>query len=91
MFKRIISVMSVLACVALLAACSSKLTNENLSKVKSGMSEAQVLEILGKPTKIETGETLGIRGSSYLYEKGKTKVQITFVNDAVIGKSGNFE
>ena len=82
--------MMLLAFVTLLAACS-KLTNENLTKVKHGMSEAEVQKILGKPTKAESSETLGIRGTSYTYTKGKTKVQITFVNDSVIGKSGNFE
>jgi len=89
--KKLVKNIGLMACVVILTACSGRLTDENLHKVKSGMSEAEVRAILGKPTKIETSETLGIRGSSYTYEKGKNKVQITFVNDVVIGKSGNFE
>ncbi|MDR0532666.1 MAG: outer membrane protein assembly factor BamE [Verrucomicrobiales bacterium] len=89
--NKVVKKIGLLACVVVLAACSGKLTNDNLLKVKSGMSEAEVKAILGNPTKVETSETLGIRGSSYIYQKGKNKVQITFVNDVVIGKSGNFE
>jgi outer membrane protein assembly factor BamE (lipoprotein component of BamABCDE complex) len=77
--------------LALLAACSGKLTNHNLAKVYHGMSAAEVRAILGDPAKVETSETLGIRGSSYLYTTGRHQVRITLVNDAVIGKSGNFE
>ncbi|MDR1144559.1 MAG: outer membrane protein assembly factor BamE [Verrucomicrobiales bacterium] len=77
--------------LALLAACSGKLTNHNLAKVHHGMSAAEVRALLGAPTRVETSETLGIRGSSYLYVTGRHQVRITLVNDAVIGKSGNFE
>jgi hypothetical protein len=89
--KRLVKGIGLVACVILFAGCAGKLTNDNLLKVKSGMSETEVRAILGKPAKIESSEVLGIRGSSYIYEKGGNKVQITFVNDVVIGKSGNFE
>ena len=72
-------------------ACGQKLTNDNLLKVKNGMTETQVKQILGSPTKIDSGEVLGLRGSTFLYEKGKTKVQVNFINDSVVSKSGSFE
>ena len=75
----------------MIIACGKSLTNENLLRVKNGMTEKQVKEILGQPAKIESGEVLGLRGSTFLYEKGKTKVQINFINDSVVSKSGNFE
>jgi len=78
------------ACM-LLAACAGKLNNDNLLKVKNGMTEAQVKEILGSPTKIDTGDVLGLHGSTFIYEKGKTTVQVHFINDSVVAKSGNFE
>jgi hypothetical protein len=91
MMKRMVRSWSWLACLALLAACGGKLTNANLLKVKNGMSEARVRELLGKPAQIKTGEVLNIRGTTYLYEKGRNKVQVIFINDAVINKSGSFE
>ncbi len=72
-------------------ACGARLTNDNLLKVKNGMTEAQVKDILGGPTKVESGEVLGLRGSTYYYEKGKTRVQINFINDGVVSKTGSFE
>jgi hypothetical protein len=75
-----------------LAACSrARLTNENLGKVYNGMTEAQVETILGKPSRIETGETLGIKGSTYYYDKGGAHVEITFLNNSVMVKQGTFQ
>ena len=75
-----------------MAACSrAHLTNENLNKVYNGMTEAQVEAILGKPTRIETGETLGIKGSTYYYDKGGAHVEITFLNNGVMVKQGTFQ
>lgn len=74
-----------------LVACSSKLTNENFTKIKNGMSEGEVQAILGEPSKVENSEVLGFRNTTYYYESGKTRVQISFINDGVITKNGNFE
>lgn len=74
-----------------LVACASKLTNENLAKVKTGMSESEVKAILGSPTQVETGEALGIRGTTYYYKSGDTQVKIVFVNDGVVTKEGSFK
>ncbi len=73
-----------------LAACGSKLTNENLTQVKHGMSEEEVVAILGKPKRVETGEILGLRGTTYYYEHGETEVVVNFINNQVSAKSGKF-
>lgn len=78
-----------LALVALVG-CGSKLTPENLAKVEGGMTQAQVEQILGKPTKVETGGALGISATTMLYESGGKKVKIVIMNDSVMSKSGSF-
>ncbi|SDU14671.1 Outer membrane protein assembly factor BamE, lipoprotein component of the BamABCDE complex [Verrucomicrobium sp. GAS474] len=74
-----------------LTACSSKLTNENLTKVKTGMSASEVEALLGKPASIETSETLGIRATTYYYKAGGAEVKISFLNDGVMVKEGSFK
>ncbi len=74
-----------------LAGCASKLSNDNLNKVHNGMSTAEVQKILGKPTRVESGETLGIRGATFYYETKGASVQIVFLNDAVLVKQGSFQ
>jgi hypothetical protein len=73
-----------------LIACGSKLTDENLAKVKNGMSSQQVKSILGKPTRSDTAKILGLEGTTYYYETGDAEVQISFLNDEVTVKLGSF-
>ena len=84
------NILILLMTAALLAGCG-KLSNENLSRVKTGMSEVEVKSILGKPSRTETGETLGIRGTTYYYESGGAEVKIVFLNDSVMVKEGSFK
>jgi hypothetical protein len=73
-----------------LSACGTKLTDENLAKVKNGMSSQQVKSILGKPTRSDTAKILGLEGTTYYYETGDADVQISFLNDEVTVKLGSF-
>ncbi|HEY8966885.1 MAG TPA: outer membrane protein assembly factor BamE [Candidatus Methylacidiphilales bacterium] len=86
--KRIL--LALLAPVLLLSACASKLTDENLRKVRTGMSVAEVKAILGSPDKSETSETLGIRATTYYYKTSHGEVKISFLNDNVMVKEGAF-
>jgi hypothetical protein len=74
----------------LLVACS-KLTAENFAKVQNGMTEDEVLRILGSPTTMDAGSLLGVTGSVYRYESkdGTKKVSVIFVNGKVFGKEGS--
>jgi outer membrane protein assembly factor BamE (lipoprotein component of BamABCDE complex) len=83
--------LTLIAATALLAACTSKLTNDNLNKIKTGMTQVQVKEVLGTPSRSETGSTLGVEGATFYYSKSGTEVKIVFLNDAVILKSGSFQ
>lgn len=71
-------------------ACGSKRTPENLAKIKSGMTSAEVKAILGKPDRVETGSILGLEGSTFFYEKDGARVLIQFINDEVTVKLGSF-
>lgn len=79
-----------LAVMLVMSACGTKLTDENLAKVKNGMTSAEVKSILGKPTRSDTAKILGLEGTTYYYEADGTEVQISFINDAVSVKLGSF-
>jgi hypothetical protein len=76
------------AALLLLAACS-KVTQENYSRVRDGMSEQEVAAILGAPTESSSGSVLGISGTSSKWTSGDATITIRFVNGKVALR--NFE
>jgi outer membrane protein assembly factor BamE (lipoprotein component of BamABCDE complex) len=70
---------------------SSKVTSENYGKITTGMTKVQVEELIGKPTRMESGELLGIEGATYYYSTRKAEVKVVFVNDSVVSKDGSFK
>jgi hypothetical protein len=75
-----------LAALLLLAACS-KVTQENFSRIKDGMSEAEVAAILGAPTDSSSASVLGITGTASRWSGGDALIVIRFVNGKVAVKS----
>ncbi|MDQ6654708.1 MAG: outer membrane protein assembly factor BamE [Verrucomicrobiota bacterium] len=67
----------------------SKLSSANYDQVTTGMSKAQVENILGSPTTVETKDMVIFKKTTYKYEDGKKFAEITFKNDEVDGKNGN--
>jgi uncharacterized protein YcfL len=84
--KKLITVVALL----MLVACGSKLNQENLNKVQSGMTETEVKAALGSPTASESSSALGMTGSVYTYKSGENEVKITFVNGKVFTVAGSF-
>ena len=74
------------ASLVLLAACS-KITQENFVRIQDGMSEAEVLAILGSPTQSSSGSILGISGTSSKWVAGDAVISIRFVNGKVALRS----
>ena len=75
--------LSLIAAIALLAACSP-VTQENFAKLKAGMSRAEVEELLGKP-----GECAGALGmSSCTWGQKNRFISIQFAGDKVMMFSG---
>jgi len=79
--------LSVIIIVSCLTACS-KLTPENFAKIQNDQTEEQVIQILGKPTKVESGSFLAVTGTSYLYKKNGKEIRIYFMNGKVFSKEG---
>ena len=67
----------------------SKLTLDNYNKITTGMSKAQVQQILGPPTKVETKDMILFHKTTYRYEHGDKFAIITFKNDEVDSKDTN--
>jgi outer membrane protein assembly factor BamE (lipoprotein component of BamABCDE complex) len=67
----------------------SKLTLANYNQIRTGMSKAQVENILGPPTKVETKDMILFQKTIYRYEDGKKFAIITFKNDEVESKDTN--
>ena len=76
----------VLVSLLILAACS-KVTQENFSKVRDGMSVQEVAAILGSPTESSSGSILGISGTSSKWAGGDATITIHFVNGKVALRS----
>jgi hypothetical protein len=68
--------------LALLAACS-KVTQENFARVQEGMSEQEVIALLGEPTESNSVNVLGISGTTSRWVSGDTEIVIRFVNGQV--------
>lgn len=67
----------------------SRLTLGNYDKITVGMSKAQVEQILGPPTTVETKDMIIFSKTTYKYEDGQKFVMITFKNNEVDGKESN--
>jgi len=71
----------------LLSACGSKISQENFNKIKDGMAEADVVNILGEPTESSSMGVAGLSGSSATWKYDKTTITIQFVNGKVALKN----
>ena len=69
-----------------LAACGSRLSPENFDKIREGMSQKEVLDILGEPVIAEGSSFLGISGGEAVWRDDKTTITVHFLNDKVVGK-----
>ena len=66
-----------------LAACSSSVTPDKISQIKSGMKIDQVEVLLGQPAHIDHAETTGLTGDVYHYPAANGEGRVVFLNDAV--------
>jgi hypothetical protein len=76
---------SVLAAV-LLAACT-RITQENFSRIERGMSEQEVISILGSPTESSSVDVLGISGTAARWAGNDAEITVRFVGGKVALKS----
>ena len=69
-----------------LVACGSRLNQENFDKVRDGMSQKEVREILGEPVDASGASFLGLSSGEAVWKDNKTTITVHFMNDKVIGK-----
>lgn len=80
---------ALLIITALLAACSSKISEANYNKIKTDMTEAEVQEILGPPTESANADLGIVSGTSAKWVKDNLTISIQFFNGKVKIKNFN--
>jgi len=73
--------------LALLAAACSKVSEENYAKIRNGMTEQEVYDILGRPDEESNRELLGVSATSAKWVSGDKVVNIQFVGGKVVLRS----
>jgi len=74
--------LALLAAALLLAACS-KVNLENFARIHEGMTEQEVVAILGTPTESQSVTVLGISGTTARWQSGDAEITVRFVNGKV--------
>ena len=74
-----------LLAAALLASCA-KITQDNFSRIQEGMSEQEVIALLGEPTEANSVNLLGVSGTSSRWVGSDAEITIRFVNGKVAFK-----
>lgn len=84
-----------IGCTLLLAGCGSKVTKDNFAKVKAGMTQQQVQDILGKG-EVSEGTAASLPGIGSISAKkevwtdGSKTITVVYANDkvATVASSG---
>jgi hypothetical protein len=76
-----------LSALALVLAACSTITQENFSKIDTGMAEQDVLRLLGNPTEINSVDVLGVSRTSSRWVGKDAEITIRFVNGRVATKA----
>ena len=76
----------VLAAALLLVACS-RVTQENFAKIEEGMSEREVIAILGEPDESNSVTVLGVSGTVARWTGNGGAITVRFVNGQAALKS----
>jgi len=76
-------VAAALALSLALAGCGSKINEENFARIEDGMTEQQVMDLLGTPTETSSMGALGVSGSAAVWTDGAARISVQFVNGKV--------
>jgi len=66
-----------------LAACGSKINEEQFSRIEDGMSEQQVIDLLGTPSESSSMGALGVSGTAAIWTDAGATISVQFVNGKV--------
>jgi hypothetical protein len=77
----------VLLLASLLICGCSRINQENFERIQDDMSEAEVIGILGEPTESSSYGIGPLSGTAAVWDDGKSRISIKFVNGKVKLKS----
>jgi hypothetical protein len=72
---------------ALLIAGCSRVNEENFLKIQDGMTEEEVISVLGRPTESRSVNILGVSGTASRWVGRDAVITVRFVNGKVALKS----
>ncbi|MEA3194409.1 MAG: hypothetical protein QOD26_2742 [Betaproteobacteria bacterium] len=75
-----------IAAVLLLCGCA-KVTQDNYTRIEDGMSEQDVMTLLGKPNRSNSIGLLGLSGTSSSWVSDDAAINVRFLNGRVALKS----
>ncbi len=75
-----------LLCALYLAACGSRINATNFEKIQTGMTMAQVTDILGEPTESSSVDVAVFSGTVSKWKAGDVTITVQFVNGKVVAK-----
>lgn len=84
--SRVRRILPCLLAAALLAGCADPVTVENFDRIEQGMSQDQVLAILGEPDELSSMELGGFSGTLATWRGRKGVINVQIFNDEVWGK-----
>jgi hypothetical protein len=64
-------------------------TQENFSRIRNGMTQQQVIAILGEPSESSSIDIGGLSGTAAKWIDGNSVITIQFVNDKVQARQFN--
>jgi hypothetical protein len=70
----------------LLSACGSRISAENFERIRNGMTQKEVVALLGEPTESSAIGIGGLSGGMATWKEGNTVISVQFVNDKVQAK-----
>lgn len=78
--------LAIVLAATLLAACGSKVSAENFERIQTGMTQKEVVAILGEPTETSAVSIAGLSGGMATWRDGNTEISVQFLNDKVQAK-----
>lgn len=67
----------------LLVACGSPVNQDNFKKIETGMTQAEVEAILGRPDESSSASLGNFSGGSSTWKAGDASITVQFMNDRV--------
>jgi hypothetical protein len=70
----------------LLVSCGAKISAENFERIQDGMTQKEVIAILGEPAETSSVNIAGVSGGMATWKDGNTAISVQFLNGKVQAK-----